>query len=143
MLVAREWVSSYNGVWTTDPGDYYLKEENGYFQKSPAMVTKELSNLSDDKGYYRFHITSLILTNPENTPDNFEHSALLQFEKQPEPITSIDRTEEESVPKPPCHSSPTTDRSILGFSAITFDRPYTPTKNGVKKKSIQKLVILA
>ncbi|OQY32413.1 MAG: hypothetical protein B6I38_04685 [Anaerolineaceae bacterium 4572_5.1] len=97
MLVAREWVSSYNGVWTTNPGDYYLKEENGYFQKSPAMVTKELSNLSDNKGYYRFHITSLILTNPENTPDDFEHGALLQFEKEPVPISSIDRAGEEPV----------------------------------------------
>ncbi len=97
MLVTREWVSSYNGVWTTNPGDYYLEEENGYFQKSPAMVTKELSNLSEDKGYYRFHITSLILTNPENTPDDFEHNALMQFENQPEPITSIDRTGEEPV----------------------------------------------
>jgi len=97
MLVAREWVSSYNGVWTTSPGDYYLKTENGYFQKSPAMVTKELSNLSEDKGYYRFHITSLILTNPENTPDDFEHEALLQFEEEPAPFTSIDRTGEEPV----------------------------------------------
>lgn len=97
MLVAREWVSSYNGVWTRTPGDYYLDAENGYFQKSPAMVTKELSNLSDDKGYYRFHITSLILTNPENVPDDFEHEALLEFEKQPKPIASIDRTGEEPV----------------------------------------------
>ena len=97
MLVAREWVSSYNGVWTSEPGDYYLKSVNGYYQKSPAMVTKELSNLSEDKGYYRFHITSLILMNPDNAPDNFEHDALLQFDKMPEPITTIDRSGEEPV----------------------------------------------
>ena len=97
MIVAREWVSSYNGIWTTSPGDYYLNEENGYYQKSPAMVTKELSNLSDDKGYYRFHITSLILMNPENAPDNFEHHALMQFDEVPEPITAIDRSGDEPV----------------------------------------------
>ena len=95
MIVAREWVSSYGGVWTTSPGDFYLEEENGYYLKAPAMVTKELSNLSDDKGYYRFHITSLVLTNPENTPDDFETRALQQFEEKPEPVTSIDRTGDE------------------------------------------------
>jgi two-component system nitrate/nitrite sensor histidine kinase NarX len=97
MIVSREWVSSYGGVWTTSPGDFYLTEKNGYYQKAPAMVTKELSNLSDDKGYYRFHITSLVLTNPENTPDTFEYHALQEFEKKPEPITSIDRSGDEPV----------------------------------------------
>ena len=33
----------------------------------------------------------------ENVPDDFEHEALLQFEKQPDPIASIDRTGEEPV----------------------------------------------
>ena len=97
MIVLREWVSSYNGVWTTSPGDYYLDTEDGFFRKSPAMVTKELSNLSDDKGYYRFHITSLILTNLENAPDDFEHDSLIQFEKNPVSITSFDRSGEEPV----------------------------------------------
>jgi hypothetical protein len=97
MIVLREWVSSYNGVWTTLPGDYYLDTEDGFFRKSPAMVTKELSNLSDDKGYYRFHITSLILTNLENAPDDFEHDSLLQFERNPIPITGFDRTGDEPI----------------------------------------------
>jgi len=97
MTVLREWVSSYNGVWTTHPGDYYLDTEDGFFLKSPAMVTKELSNLSSDKGYYRFHITSLALTNIENAPDDFEHKALIQFEDNPVPITSIDRSGDEPV----------------------------------------------
>ncbi len=97
MTVAREWVSSYNGVWTKSAGDYYLKTENGYYQKSPAMVTKELSNLSNRRGEYRFHITSLILTNPENTPDDFEHDALLQFEEEAVPVASVDRSGSEPV----------------------------------------------
>ncbi|MBE9523454.1 MAG: DUF3365 domain-containing protein [Chloroflexi bacterium] len=95
MIVLREWVAHYGGVWTTSPGDYYLDYESGFYRKSPAMVTKELSNLLNDKGYYRFHITSLDLTNTENAPDDFEHKALLQFEKNPVPITSIDRSGDE------------------------------------------------
>ncbi|MEN8171445.1 MAG: DUF3365 domain-containing protein [Chloroflexota bacterium] len=97
MTVLREWVAHYGGVWTTTPGDYYLDNEAGFFRKSPAMVTKELSNLSNDKGYYRFHITSLALTNLENAPDDFEHSALIKFEESPVPITSIDRSGDEPV----------------------------------------------
>lgn len=97
MVVLREWVSSYNGVWTTSPGDYYLDTEDGFFRKSPAMVTKELSILSDDKGYYRFHITSLKLMNTENAPDDFEHDSLLQFERNPTPITAFDRAGNESI----------------------------------------------
>jgi two-component system, NarL family, nitrate/nitrite sensor histidine kinase NarX len=97
MTLTREWIASYNGVWTTTPGDYFLNNEDGYYQKSPAMVTKELSDLSNDKRDYSFHITSLMLTNPENAPDSFEHDSLVQFEVEPEPITSIDRNGDEPV----------------------------------------------
>ncbi|HIE25120.1 MAG TPA: DUF3365 domain-containing protein [Anaerolineales bacterium] len=97
MTLTREWISSYNGVWTKTPGDYYLKTEDGYYQKSPAMVTKELSDLSRDKRGYSFHITSLILTNPENFPDTFEHNALIQFESNFEPVAEIDRNGDEPV----------------------------------------------
>ena len=39
MTLTREWIASYNGVWTKDPGDYYLVGQDGFYQKSPAMVT--------------------------------------------------------------------------------------------------------
>ena len=97
MTLTREGIASYNGVWTKDPGDYYLVGQDGFYQKSPAMVTKELSDLSADKRDYSFHITSLMLTNPENAPDDFEHGALVQFETDVEPITTIDRNSAEPV----------------------------------------------
>lgn len=97
MVVLREWVSQYKGVWTTRPGNYYLDTDGGYYRKTPAMVTKELSDLSDNKGYYRFHITSLNLTNPENAPDVFEHDALLQFEEDQVPVTSFEHVDDEPV----------------------------------------------
>jgi len=31
MIVLREWVAHYGGIWTTSPGDYYLDIENGFF----------------------------------------------------------------------------------------------------------------
>ncbi len=97
MTLTREWISSYNGVWTTTPGEYYLNSKDGYYQKSPAMVTKELSNLSNDKREYSFHITSLKLTNPENISDDFEYEALLQFEKEFAPVAKVDRSGNEPV----------------------------------------------
>ncbi len=97
MTLTREWIASYNGVWTKDPGDYYLVGQDGFYQKSPAMVTKELSDLSTNKRDYSFHITSLMLTNPENAPDDFEHDALVQFEIEAEPITTIERSGDEPV----------------------------------------------
>lgn len=93
MVVVREWVSSYQGVWTTAPGERYYEEDDGRYLKTPAMVTKELSHLSDTKGYYRFHITSLKPVNPENKPDDFEHHALLVFESQPEAFSAIELDE--------------------------------------------------
>ncbi len=97
MVVLREWVSQYKGVWTTRPGNYYLDSEGSYYRKTPAMVTKELSELSDDKGYYRFNITSLNLTNPDNAPDDFEHDALLRFEEDQIAVTSFEQFGDDPV----------------------------------------------
>ena len=90
MILTRNWVASYNGIWTKTPGSYYLEAEDGYYQKSPAMVTKELSLLSNETDDYRFHITSMMLTNPENAPDNFEQEALVHFEEDFTPVASFD-----------------------------------------------------
>ena len=90
MLTVREWIASYGGVWTTRPGPVYMEVRNGFYRKSPAMVTKELSELAADKGLYYFHITSLRLKNPANAPDAFESEVLHQFEKHPTPVERIE-----------------------------------------------------
>jgi two-component system nitrate/nitrite sensor histidine kinase NarX len=90
MIVTRQWVADYGGVWTKQPGDYFLGEENGFYLKSPAMVTKELSQHAEMLDYYRFHITSLKLMNPENAPTESEREALHGFETNPVPITNIE-----------------------------------------------------
>jgi two-component system nitrate/nitrite sensor histidine kinase NarX len=90
MVVLRQWVADYGGVWTTQAGDYWWTERAGYYQKTPAMVTKELSSRSDALGYYRFHITSLKLKNPENAPNDFEREALHGFEVNPVPVGDVE-----------------------------------------------------
>ncbi len=90
MLTVREWVASYGGVWTERPGNIYMEERGGFYRKSPAMVTKELSELAADKGLYFFHITSLHLKNPANAPDDFERIALRRFEQDPTPIQRVE-----------------------------------------------------
>ena len=51
-----------------------------YLIKTPAMVTKDLSEYAKEQGLYWFHITSLKLTNPDNAPDDFEIKAMERFE---------------------------------------------------------------
>ncbi len=90
MLTVREWVASYGGVWTTQPGPVYMETRNGFYRKSPAMVTKELSELAAEKGLYRFHITSLRLKNPANAPDAFESEVLHRFDHTPSPVERVE-----------------------------------------------------
>ena len=90
MVGLREWIAAYGGVWTTQPGELYLEARDGFYRKSPAMVTKELSNLLNAKSDFRFHITSLRLKNPANAPDDFERQALHGFEQTAVPVSSLE-----------------------------------------------------
>ena len=90
MLIIREWVAQYKGVWTTEPGYIHLENRGEFYRKSPAMVTKELSLLADNTDEFSFHITSLHLKNPDNAPDAFERQALHMFEENASPISCIE-----------------------------------------------------
>lgn len=79
MVLMREWVANYGGIWTDQPGNVYLEEKNGFYRKTPAMVTKELSLLSEEKDFHRFHITSNNLKNPDNAPFASEEHMLTDF----------------------------------------------------------------
>ena len=68
MMLVHEWAAGYEGVWTDQPGEVYFEEQNGFYQKTPAMVTKELTLLLENEGFYRFHLTGQQLKNPENAP---------------------------------------------------------------------------
>jgi diguanylate cyclase (GGDEF)-like protein len=56
------------------------KKGNVYTLKNPALMTRELSELTANNVDIRFHLTSLKTINPNNAPDDFETRSLKQFE---------------------------------------------------------------
>jgi two-component system nitrate/nitrite sensor histidine kinase NarX len=95
MLIVRDWVAEYGDVWTTQQGSYFVEGSGPFYRKSPGMVTKEISLLSNARENFRFHITSLELKNPENAPDAFELEALHKFEQTPVTFKQIEEIDGE------------------------------------------------
>jgi signal transduction histidine kinase len=92
IILTRRWIADHGGIFVEKfprkNASPYLPESEivdikgkKYLKESSAMVTKELSSYARDEGMYWFNITSLTLTNPENTPDLFEREALISFDK--------------------------------------------------------------
>lgn len=95
IVLTRKWIADHGGIFVeklpwVKPNPYLMEvgketeitDAKGrvFVMKNPAMVTRELSQYAKDKGLYWFRITSLRLVNPENSPDEFEKKALLEFE---------------------------------------------------------------
>lgn len=59
----------------------WIADNNHRIEPVPAVATKELSVYANKMGNFRFHITSDVLVNPENAPDEFEKKQLLISEK--------------------------------------------------------------
>jgi signal transduction histidine kinase len=92
IILTRRWIADHGGIFVEkfpwkNASPYLTESEivdikgKKYLKENSAMVTKELSSYARDEGMYWFNITSLTLTNPENTPDLFEREALISFEK--------------------------------------------------------------
>jgi len=92
VVMVRQWVSSKGGVYVfkgdTEKSNPYLKNPDIITQegdtltlKNPALVTRELSEISKLNGKdYAFHMASNKYINPLNKPDDFEKKALQYFE---------------------------------------------------------------
>jgi len=96
VILTREWIANHGGVYVRlTPGmevNPYLEQIPGlkvviedrdgvkYTLKNPALATREISQMADAKGSFRFKITSLGPLNPDNAPDPFERTALEIFE---------------------------------------------------------------
>jgi len=91
IVITRKWVADHGGIFmerlpSMKPSPYVPDAEimdvkgKHYIIKTPAMVTKDLSEYAREQGLYWFHITSLNLMNPENAPDAFEKDAMRRFE---------------------------------------------------------------
>lgn len=97
IVVTRKWMALHQGFYVPiKPGDTvnpYLKaipglkvmieDEDGvpYMFKNPALATREISEIADREGVFRFRITSLEPLNPDNAPDAFERQSLMAFTK--------------------------------------------------------------
>ena len=111
VVLMRQWMALHGGVYvkmTPDisPNPYLLKvpglrvvirDENGdfYTLKNPALATREISELAEKSGLFRFHITSLKPLNPANEPDAFEQEALRLFEQGIKEHTTMEKRGEE------------------------------------------------
>jgi len=91
ILITRKWVSDFDGIFVNkQPGmepnpflphpDLITNTGDTLFLKNPALVTRELSELSKLMGgEFSYHITSEKYINPLNVPDEFETQALTSF----------------------------------------------------------------
>jgi len=91
IVLTRAWNAGYGGVYVEktqgvesnpyleDP-DITTVDGRVFTMKNPALMTREISEMAAQKGDFHFHITSLNLLNPDNTPDHFEENALKAFE---------------------------------------------------------------
>jgi len=92
IVITRSWIAQHNGVYVEKNENVkstpYLKnpdvrtvDNRTLTLKNPALVTRELSDLSKKMGgRFQFHITSLKPINPNNSPNSFEKRALKSFE---------------------------------------------------------------
>jgi diguanylate cyclase (GGDEF)-like protein len=97
IVLNRDWIADHGGVYvrmrpgmTSNPWllkmpglKVTIRDESGetYTLKNPALVTREISELAEQRGVLQFHITSDRPLNPENAPDPFERSSLARFTK--------------------------------------------------------------
>ena len=107
IVQTRLWNAKYGGVYVEKQGDIqsnqFLKDvgvepdikcENNKVltMRNPALMTKEISQLTGAVNGVRFHITSLQPINPQNTPDLFEEESLKEFERGIKEVWKLDRT---------------------------------------------------
>ncbi len=91
IVLTRRWAAAHGGVlvekrlgvvsnpYLENP-DRTATDGTVYTLKNPALMTREISEVAERQGAFRFHITSLKPLNPGNAPDAFERDALQRFE---------------------------------------------------------------
>jgi diguanylate cyclase (GGDEF)-like protein len=100
--LARRWNASHQGVYVEKrPGvassplltqpDRQGTDGTIYTMRNPALMTREMSELTGQDGSFSFHLTSLKPLNPANAPDAFEAEALLRLERG-EPEVAVRET---------------------------------------------------
>lgn len=92
MVNTRSWNAKFSGVFVLplhelEPNPYlednhiYTKDGTKLIKINPAWMTRQISEISNQKGQYFFKMTSLNPINPQNKPDVFETEALKRFDE--------------------------------------------------------------
>ena len=92
-LITRLWNAMHAGIYVVvdkkNPPNPYLDDplrdittEDGLHltKLNPSYMTRQISQLSEKRGGFRFHITSLAPIRPENKADSWETKALKSFQ---------------------------------------------------------------
>ena len=108
IVLTRSWNAHYGGVYVLKKqgmrSNPYLKNPDittadgvVYTKKNPALMTREISKLAKQFGTYQYHITSLNLINPNNTPDPWEKKSLQAFETGVKEVTQITKLDGKKI----------------------------------------------
>ncbi|MCX7991136.1 MAG: DUF3365 domain-containing protein [Proteobacteria bacterium] len=93
ILITRKWVALHGAVLVKKDKDIepnpfleepYVVDEKGriFVKMNPAFVTREIAKLAEKEKGFHFRVVSLKAVNPKNSPDEFERSALLDFDSK-------------------------------------------------------------
>ncbi len=108
IVLTRMWNAKHGGVYVEKkPGivsNPYLEnpeitttDGRIFTLRNPAMMTREISELADIHGVFKYHITSLKPLNPRNVPDEFERKALESFEQGKTQATTEETVNDHTV----------------------------------------------
>lgn len=108
IVLARLWNANYGGIFVEKkPGvqsnpylknpDIETKDGKIYTMKNPALMTREISEIAEKRGIFKFHITSLKLRNADNAPDEFERAALMSFERGEKEVIAKEKSNGSTV----------------------------------------------
>lgn len=92
ILITRMWNASHGGVFVEkrpgvdaipqlDDAKVITRDGRTLVKRNPAAMTREISEIANEHGLFRYQITSSKPLNPDNAPDTFEQDALAQFEQ--------------------------------------------------------------
>ncbi len=104
IILTRKWVADHNGLFFIKKEgveaskflpEPILKDDTGRIlvKRNPAMVTRELSEYSNDEHFCSFRVTSLNPINPQNNPDEFEKRSLKLMESGVSEVVEVEKLE--------------------------------------------------
>ncbi|MDA8098495.1 MAG: diguanylate cyclase [Nitrospiraceae bacterium] len=107
IAVTRHWNAQYGGVYVEKrpgvetnpflaelgvPADIRTADGRVLTLRNPAIMTREISDLTRKQENVQFRMISLKALNPENAPDAFERTALQRFAEGAQSMSVLDRT---------------------------------------------------